>query len=178
MHVFCRRCVRRQVTTEKTAQNLAKCPECKAAYSHRNLRENKKFTNILDIIKEFREEANVCTQIPAHFPAFDPFVAKARLLEQQKERSKSSEESKSKDDLGKLARIAEDDESNSDLSSLNDIDTAQAFMNQKSLKASNTLKSHQSKKSVKSEKSGKSKKEPKDKISENSTKNEVPQIEE
>jgi len=45
-----------QVVNEKTSEKLAKCAECKSSFSHRSLRENKKFQNILTIFKSFREE--------------------------------------------------------------------------------------------------------------------------
>ena len=114
------------------------------AYSHRGLRENKKFTNILNLIKEFREEANVCTQIPAHFPAFDPFAAKARLLEQQKEKNSSEEAETKKEDL---AKIMEDDES--ELSSLEGMETAKNYI----IKRQKTKKDQKSNKSEKSKNS-------------------------
>ena len=56
MHVFCRRCVKTQVVCEKSREKLACCAECKQSFSHRNLRQNKRFDNILEIFKTFRED--------------------------------------------------------------------------------------------------------------------------
>lgn len=84
MHVFCRKCIRVQVVKEKTCEKLAKCAECKTSFSHRNLRQNKKFDNILTIFKSFREDNQLMTQIPAQLPLFNPFEAKERLLKNQK----------------------------------------------------------------------------------------------
>lgn len=85
MHVFCRKCIRIQVVNEKTKEKLAKCAECKASFSHRNLRENKKFQNILDLFKSFREENMLMTQMPSHFPIFDPVAAKERMIKNQQQ---------------------------------------------------------------------------------------------
>ena len=80
MHVFCRRCVKTQVVNEKTSEKMAKCAECKCTFSHRSMRQNKKFENILEVFKSFRDEQALCTQMPAHFPVFDPIAAKEKLL--------------------------------------------------------------------------------------------------
>jgi hypothetical protein len=44
------------------------------------MRQNKKFENILEVFKSFRDEQSLCTQMPAHFPVFDPIAAKEKLL--------------------------------------------------------------------------------------------------
>ena len=80
MHVFCNKCVRTQVCNEKTKEKLATCAECKTSFSHRNLRENKKFTHILDIFKSLRDDNSLQTQMPVHLPIFDPIATKERML--------------------------------------------------------------------------------------------------
>ena len=83
MHVFCNRCVKMQVVNEKTREKLARCAECKNSFSHRNLRQNKKFDNILEIFRGFRtDNPTLCTQIPARFPIFNAEEAKQRMLDQ------------------------------------------------------------------------------------------------
>jgi hypothetical protein len=78
---------------------MVRCAECKQEFSHRSLRENKKFSRLLEIWKNLRTKNDLNTQIPQHFAAFNPGEAVARLRAQSKGRlllSCSSSESSQK----------------------------------------------------------------------------------
>jgi len=71
-HVFCNQCLQRQITREKTSSQLCRCAECKLEFSHRNLKENKKFNRLLEVWRLIRHRNDLNTQIPKQFKAFDP----------------------------------------------------------------------------------------------------------
>lgn len=84
-HVFCNDCLWGQINKEKGksakgGHKLPRCAECKMEYSHRNLKENKRFNRMLDLWKSLRNQNNLNTQMPQHFQLFDPsaFIAKHR----------------------------------------------------------------------------------------------------
>lgn len=56
-------------------EKLTKCAECKVEFSHRNLKENKKFNRLLELWRNMRTKNNLNTQIPERFKPFDPHAA-------------------------------------------------------------------------------------------------------
>jgi hypothetical protein len=82
-HVYCKQCLQRQITVEKMGDKLTKCAECKVEFSHRNLKENKKFNRLLELWRNMRTKNDLNTQIPERFKPFDPQAA-IMLMKQQK----------------------------------------------------------------------------------------------
>ena len=71
-HVFCHKCLQQQYTREKTAEKPARCAECRMDFSHRSLRDNKKFNRMLEAWRHMRTQNNLNTQLPTSFKPFDP----------------------------------------------------------------------------------------------------------
>ena len=115
-HVFCTKCVKNQITREKQGEKLCKCAECKIEFSHRNLKEIKRFNRMLEIWRTLRISNNLCTQIPASFAMFDPqaFVANFRRKKQQNEEEKkqlsSVESNHQRSELDNLLSDVDDNE--------------------------------------------------------------------
>ena len=60
-HVFCEDCLRAQIVREKSSNQNARCAECKTEFSHRNLRDNKKFNRMLDLWRTMRNQNDMNT---------------------------------------------------------------------------------------------------------------------